>query len=47
MPLAPGWLSTTTGWPSSGPMCSLSIKATMWTNPPEAKGTTSVIGLAG
>src|SRR5688572_18615305 len=47
LPLAPGLLSTITGWPSCLPMSAASMRATVSRMPPGATGTTSVIGRLG
>ena len=40
LPPAPGRFSITTGWPSSGAICSASSRAVMSAAPPGGKGTT-------
>ena len=42
VPVAPGRLSTTKGWPSFSPMCWAMARAIMSVEPPAGKGTTTV-----
>src|SRR5512137_162910 len=47
LPAAPGRLSITTGWPSSGRRLSATTRAVMSVLPPGGYGTTSLTGLDG
>jgi hypothetical protein len=47
VPVAPGLLSTTKGWPSVFCICCATARATVSVEPPAGKGTTTVTAFSG